>query len=156
MALELSTVTAYGIDFGVDAMEEKAESLGLKVIVPPCNSLALDLDTDDQFAVYQRNFEVFKRHSEDLVAEVFETASKSNHRHIYIKLKRALPMHQRLALQAALGSDPMKELLGNLRTELGEGTPIAMFETPEAYDPALEFLERSVGDKQVLDEDVPF
>lgn len=53
--------------------------------------------------------------------------STSGNTHIMLTLSRDLTLHERIAIQAMLGSDPMRELLNLRRVWCGAEDPIALF-----------------------------
>jgi hypothetical protein len=57
------------------------------------------------------------------------TTSRNGNRHLYIKLSRSYPELVRIALQAVLGSDPTRELLSALQSEVSMPAAVALFET---------------------------
>jgi hypothetical protein len=61
------------------------------------------------------------------------TKSKSGNTHVYVTLPEPLPVFERIALQAILGSDAKREMLNFIRAKRGDsGEPILMYEVPKA------------------------
>lgn len=101
----------------LDAAIKKAEKLGCDIIRGAPDLLLLDCD--DDWSEMQRT-PGFTDHDDLLrildenigIKEITTWPSKTvNHRHIMIKLAQGLPATARVALQAALGSDPKREVL---------------------------------------------
>lgn len=57
------------------------------------------------------------------------TISRGGNRHVYIRLARPYPELVRIALQACLGSDPTREMLSALQSEVGMPAAVALYET---------------------------
>lgn len=121
----------YTLNDSSRALEVAAE-LGLGVTYPASNELYIDLDTNADKARFDRVFAVFKRFFP--VDHVYETPSRSKAegRHIRILLSRTLAdSFERVALQAMLGSDGVREVLAYARILGGDPVPTMFFEKPE-------------------------
>lgn len=130
---------------GYDAAVERALEAGHHVIKGDDYQLQLDLD-DDQ-AVHRAN-SMMKMVSDLFgVMSVEDWRSKSGHTHRLISLEKPLPVASRIALQAALGSDPRRELLGIRGLVAGVEDPNLLFR-PHVHKPALPALD--------ADDDLPF
>jgi len=94
---------------------EKAEKHGLQVVLPTNHQLFIDIDGEEAYAVFVKNYPQFCHWYE--VTEKVETPSKSGlpKKHIYITLKEKVTDNERLVLQAFLGSDLVREFLGMMR-----------------------------------------
>ena len=106
-----------------------AESRGLEVVHSTEDALLLDLDTgaqQDQFMVMlgrAKNIEGLKG-----LFEKERWVSKSGRGiHVVVQLPHSFSVTERLLLQACLGSDPMRELLGMFLERHGEANPIMLF-----------------------------
>jgi hypothetical protein len=108
---------------------KSAKEAGFEVIQSAPNLLLLDFDVPyagDQKKYY--NPEVM-----DIILQYVEThaveswASKSGNTHVLVTLGKELPAHHRIALQAALGSDPKREALSVLRLMNGIEEPSLLF-----------------------------
>lgn len=111
--------------------------------------LQLDLDTDEAYATYQKNWPLVARFWDLTRIDALETRSKSGRKHVYVKTTSALKNATRIQLQAFLGSDATRELLSLSRLERAIWPASVLFETQE----------EAVRVKQFLDpvyEDVPF
>lgn len=113
-------------DIEYDLMEERlslvarAAEEGLKVVYPTDNELQIDIDSEEQYAVFQRRMEVLERNIPGEYG-VEEHPSKSGlpKRHVTITVPFVVDTWTRIALQASLGSDPVRELLSCCRTLKG-------------------------------------
>lgn len=107
---------------------------GFEVLYPADNELQLDIDSQEQLDNFLHLWECFKRHIEQeyKVALTHQTfTSKSGNWHIHIRLPFKVDNWQRMAWQAALGSDPMRELLGCLRTLYNDPKPSLLLRKPD-------------------------
>lgn len=105
---------------------------GYRIVLPKSNELQIDIDTDEQH-------DVFVRASESLVRnwwldaplpdiEVHESKSGFPSQHVTVTMPFDLDPWQRIALQAALGSDQMRELLSAIRLMKGDTAPTLFVE----------------------------
>jgi hypothetical protein len=108
---------------------EKANEEGLVVMPAGENELQLDIDTDEAYAQFGRVLPVLKEYFG--VISNFTTRSKSGDgRHVRIRLAQPMPVMQRIALQAALGSDGVRELLSVVMVLNNDVAPCLLNETP--------------------------
>lgn len=111
-----------------------AAARGLVVVLPSDKELFLDIDSGDALATFHAQLELLKG-AIPIGVEGWEiTPSQSRrpgHVHITVRLRRAVTRLEALLLQAVLGSDLKRELLGFGRY-LGEAEVVtAFFERPE-------------------------
>lgn len=95
-------------------------------------TLLLDLDTPEAKAQYARVFPKFVEHYEPLSSNTW--LSKSGNTHVSITLRDPLPLRERIALQAALGSDGVKEVLSLVRARNGCSEPCLLFKPKPVED----------------------
>jgi len=121
------------------SVEDAAQKLGLIAMFPRANELTLDIDQPfDSTGVcseFDRIDEVLERNNFYIVS-VLHTKSKSGNTHVWIRFRwTSVGFHitdcHRIALQAALGSDPVREAISVIRSLHGSLYPSALFETPE-------------------------
>ncbi len=117
-------------------VEAEAKSLGLVLFTPLPHELFIDLDGD---AVL--NWRVLERIKEATwtVDNMLETISKSGNKHVYLRIAFEVNPTEAAALQAALGSDPLKEYLTIMQIRSGCGAPIALFEKPHQAERVTEW-----------------
>ena len=107
-----------------------AEEENLTVVLPTEFQLQLDLDTEEEY----NQFITVLRHIEKDTGFYFApfevSYSKSGPPKRHVTLTTTVPMSvwQRIALQFALGSDPVRERLNCERVLLNDPFPIAFFE----------------------------
>lgn len=106
----------------------KMEAEGNTIHFPADDELQVDIDSEAQYAAYKRSFEILSREIGEQYKTLItaqETPSRSGlpSRHIRIKLPFKMDNWQRIAWQASLGSDPVRELLSALRAHRGLEKP---------------------------------
>ena len=107
---------------------EEAKAKGLEVRVADDYTLQLDLDNEvaaNQFHAYEGRLRAHFN-----VVEIHETTSRNGNRHAYVKMEKPLSVPERIALQAALGSDPTREFLSLKRWLNNDPNPVLLFEKP--------------------------
>ncbi len=119
-------------DTYADSMQAAADAKGLVVVYPEPNELFIDIDSAEDFAVFAKNVLVLG----DLVSQFVSAPSplgKPERLHITVTLSRPVASSiERIAMQAALGSDRLHETL-SLRIALAGGEhPTVFFEKPAA------------------------
>jgi hypothetical protein len=113
----------------------RAKQKNLEVKIPAADELYLDIDTPEQWGIFLRSFDVVRRYLG--VEEYKRTASSSGRAgryHVVIKMKEPMTSFERIALQAALGSDPMREILSLMRIYQNNPHPTLLFELPEGQE----------------------
>lgn len=102
---------------------------GFEVVQSDSRTLLLDLDTIDAYAQYERVkttvFEFWEP------KKIEEWRSKSGNRHVRITLGSELPPEIRCALQAAMGSDGIREVLGLVGLSCCCEEPFLLFKPKE-------------------------
>lgn len=115
------SLTATALD---DAIAE-AKAEGFDVVRSDDRTLLLDLDTPESLAQYKRVLPLLLEHFN--VDALTKWKSKSGNTHVSIKLTDTYPPMVRFALQAALGSDAVRELLIVLQHLNGCNEPSLLF-----------------------------
>lgn len=106
-----------------DEGKERAISAGFTVIERQPNQLLIDIDSNQPI-----DNTILRRLKEYIPScEVEYWASKSGNLHARVTLGRNLSDIEALLLQAILGSDPLRELLGLFRVWNGVNNPIVLF-----------------------------
>lgn len=101
-------------------------------VLPRENELQLDLDTDEQFARFKEGLDLLMQLG--VKASYSCTPSKTaGHKHVTVALDVTLetPM-ERILLQAALGSDPRREIYSWYRARLKSHITTVFFENEPA------------------------
>lgn len=115
-----------------DRMLEAAKAKNQRVRYPKPNQLFLDIDSEDDFDLFNEQLHVLKQHL--TVSGVEVTVSKSGlpHRHVVVTLGRKVSKLERIALQTMLGSDRVHELLSWCALGKGNKKPSVLFENEPA------------------------
>ena len=122
---------------GGQPIADKAFEKGLVAVLPNENELFLDIDTDEDYKIFlfHRTLlgERFFAYPE---YECIPSSSGLPHRHIIVTLPFKVTQDQRIALQAALGSDRKRELLSICESIDAEcenhETPVTLFESKDS------------------------
>lgn len=109
---------------------EVARKRGLVVVLPKPNQLQLDLDSEEAFVEYLRRKDSFD--FDETVNEIISPSSSGlPKRHVTLTFQnREFSAWERVAMQAALGSDIIREFLSARRIWVGIENPSALFEKP--------------------------
>lgn len=110
--------------------EKVAKSRGLVVVYPKKNQLQIDLDSEDAYRNFLDQMDALDiRHS---WAVITPSASGLPNRHATITFTngRTFTEWERIAIQFALGSDPVREKLNIMRLYNGLPNPTRLFEKP--------------------------
>lgn len=110
-----------------DAAKEKARKLGQVIKVPGPYELFVDIDNEADFEVFKANVAVL--HSlYPLTWEERPSKSGLPHRHIVVTFEtQTVSEHERLLLEAVLGGDRMRALLGWVTIEQKMGPHGSVF-----------------------------
>ena len=122
-------------DLDVSA-EKAAKKIGCKVVKPEANQLQLDIDSEDAYDVYKKRIMEFEHHS-NYIIRVEKHPSKGGlpKQHITLSVYESdgdtphlFGEYERIALQAVLGSDIIRETLNVWRLISGCENPSRLFE----------------------------
>lgn len=145
-----------------------AKAAGSKIYRGRPVRLLLDLDDHEAEAQFSYMLKIMKQL--DFVGVVKQRwwKSKGGGKHVLITLDRELPVGERLALQAILGSDVKKELYSIARLHQGVEEPSLLFRPPEGEKPTRNGpsfkikrsrkMQRSLPlvEATITDDDIPF
>jgi hypothetical protein len=106
------------------------EPLGFEPSYPADNELQIDLDSMAQQETFDRCFAILEREILDEYGKVPVkiTTPSQNNTHTRVTLPFIVSAWERIAWQAALGSDPVRELLSCLRALRGDSHPTMLME----------------------------
>lgn len=107
---------------------KRMENEGFKVVIPETYELFIDIDNEDDYALYLSQAKIFFREIQGATSEEHESRNGLPGRHITITLPFNIPDNSRIAWQAALGSDPRRELLSLIRLNRGDLHPTLFVE----------------------------
>lgn len=112
----------------------RMEEEGYKVVIPEPNELQIDIDSDEDYLRWLTAKGVLDRNEiEHQVIREAPSRSGLPGRHIVVRFPQPLDPWQRIALQGALGSDHVRELLSCIRLMRGDEHPTLFV---ESKDPA--------------------
>ena len=109
---------------------EKAEKLGLDVVLPDDDELFIDLDTPEANEQFHKRIEDIEQFVKTIYVIRPSQSGDPGRNHAYVKLQRPVQsQHERMLLQILLGSDPTRELLSWARTTVKQDAhPVLFFE----------------------------
>ena len=107
---------------------QEAKDNNLDVIFPKPNELLIDIDDDAAYDRYCHLLGIMKRHFRVEMESIVPSRSGYPKRHITLTLAKPVTDTQRIALQAILGSDPVRELLSLRRVENKDSHPTLFLE----------------------------
>jgi hypothetical protein len=114
---------------GGKSPEEAARELKLDIVWPEPNELFVDLDDDASFACFKKQIELLGQFERGTWSE---QRSRNGNRHVIVILERTVSNEERLMLQAMLGSDRKRELLGLKQLRAGLARSTCFFRKPVA------------------------
>lgn len=111
-----------------DEAREKADKLGMKVVYPGEHELQIDIDDEMSYRIFQSQFEMLKNYVPEVSFEEHVSKSGWPRKHITVTVPFKIWGALRIALQASLGSDLKRELLGCTNMIAGNEQPTLFFE----------------------------
>lgn len=107
----------------------RAEKEGLKVVYPGPHELQIDIDGAENFTIWAQHFTILEKWLKVKNISVIPSMSHEvGHYHITIESERYFNIFERMLLQAVLGSDLKRELLGFVMAKNGESKPTLFLE----------------------------
>lgn len=107
-----------------EQVEDIAADLGVEVFFAEADELFIDLD--DGAVIKEDVKRTILRNGVSIISEMETTSLSGNGTHVYWHINKHLPSSEAAALQAALGSDPIREALTILTRDFS-----ALFETKD-------------------------
>ena len=105
-----------------------AATEGLNVIFPKDNELQVDIDNEHSFFLFEKQRMILNRFVPIRDIRIEPSRSGLPKRHITVTLVDPVSQIERLALQAMLGSDRVRELLGYVQHKNNDPHPILFLE----------------------------
>jgi hypothetical protein len=102
---------------------------GLTAFEPTYNELLLDLD--DGKEINGTAYQSMRRNGYEVVSCLVTRSKSGNGTHVYLRLAAPITWSERIALQAILGSDPVKEIISLMRLRENWEYYSMCFETAE-------------------------
>lgn len=108
---------------------EKAARLGLQLLQPLPDEIFVDIDSEEAMREHELRWLKFKNLFDDAKWNCSKSQTEG-HFHIIVQVPSLAPLadHERIALQASLGSDPMREMLAILHGRSGYKYTSVFFE----------------------------
>ena len=124
------------LDIGYDPTgkpnSKRAEDLAVKenltVVYPGDDEVLIDIDNEHSFQVYMKHMQVISKHLGILSENVQPSRNKKEGRHVTLRMKSPVTELERIAIQACLGSDRMRETLGFIQYKNGDPHPTLFLE----------------------------
>lgn len=109
---------------------QEARAKGYSVKFPRPDELFIDIDDEFGMEMFKRGLEVLRsfKLGAKIVRQMPSLSGKPGRYHIVVSILEDLEPLERLVYQAALGSDPKRELLGIQHFKNGEKRPTIFFE----------------------------
>lgn len=109
------------------AYREAADD-NLDVILPEPYDLFIDIDDAEAYKRFDKSLDLIIQHFNGQVIKNTPSRSGLPKRHIIVRLDRPATDAERIALQAAMGSDPVREILGIVRVQHKDPHPTLFLE----------------------------
>ena len=108
---------------------EKAARLGMDLVIPKPDEIFVDLDCEDARCIFESRLVIFCK-LWDGVSYCITPSSSPGHYHAIVTVPELAPLsdHERIALQAALGSDCFREMLAIFHGRAGYQYTLVFFE----------------------------
>jgi hypothetical protein len=107
---------------------ERMAAEGFVIMVPENDELMLDIDAEEDFVFFGRAILRLIEEFPSVSFRVNFSKSGKPHRHVVVKMPFPLDAVQRIAFQAVLGSDRVREMLSLLRYHNGDPCPTLLAE----------------------------
>jgi hypothetical protein len=122
-----------------EAFIAKWEAEGLVITYPADNELQIDIDSAEDMARHEKSWTCLVRNIDREAGSLcltedcrrITTSRSGTGKHVRIMLPFPLTPLERIAFQAAMGSDAVRELLSIFRLRMGDQNPTLLVETPE-------------------------
>ncbi len=107
----------------------RAKKEGLKVVYPGPKELQIDIDSERNLAIFFDHLSILRKYlGIEKVAMTPSLSGEASHYHIIMSCARYINISERICLQALLGSDLKREVLGFIMMKNGESKPTLFLE----------------------------
>lgn len=120
----------------MDDPEYIAATMGMTALFPAANELQLDIDDDLSWQHFLKVRYLLEQEGVLVRGSTQVLASKSGNRHVIVRTTEVHSMAERIALQAAMGSDRVREMFNTLRYINGMDQPVCLFRPMTKEDSA--------------------
>jgi len=107
---------------------EEAEREGLDVRFPTDHELLIDIDNDHSYELFEHQILIVKKFFSAVNVQVTPSRHGLPGRHIVVTMQRSVTELERITLQACLGSDRVREVLGFVQMMNGDPHPTLFLE----------------------------
>lgn len=115
-------------DLSEEKREEKCLAQNSRIVYPTDWEIQLDIDNEHSYLLFNNQIRIARQYLSIVGIEEHPSKSGLPKRHITITLDYKVTPLERIALQACLGSDRIRELLGFMRLNLKQTNPTCFFE----------------------------
>lgn len=110
---------------------KRKEEAGFIVDYPAENELFIDIDSDENWQIFKNQLKIFERNFGSIKSySVKPSKSGLPKRHVRLLLPFTVTELQRIAFQAAFGSDLVREMISLARHRNGDDHPTLFLEKP--------------------------
>lgn len=111
---------------------EKAKRLGLLLVKPTDTQVFVDIDSPEALLIFHQRLVVFQRIYRESYVEKVSPSQTIGHYHAIVEIPemKCIGQHERIALQAILGSDPLRDTLAIYHGRAGYEHTSVFFEKP--------------------------
>ncbi len=120
-------------EFSDTLVQNRAQKLNCTIEYADDHTLQLDIDSEEAFRNFQCRHATLCNHGLPLEAEYSVRPSSGGNRHVNVRLKKPLPILERILLQALLASDITREMLCYARLKSGNQNPVLLFRPDPAH-----------------------
>lgn len=138
--IELFNDEMHGTKWGDPCYEENSEEFiermedqGYEIIYPAPNELLIDLDTEEDWKNFKSHFYRLRNEFPEMKFKDYPSKSGLPRRHVRVTMPFQMDNLERIAWQAVLCSDPVRELLSMIRWKAGYNHP-TLFCEPKKED----------------------
>jgi hypothetical protein len=100
----------------------------LDVVYPKDNQLLIDIDNQHSFLLYHKQMDIMRKYLGATEEAIAPSRNGGEGRHITVTLDHPITELERIALQACLGSDRVRELLGFVQYKNNDPHPTLFLE----------------------------
>lgn len=108
---------------------------GLEVKFPETNQLFIDIDDREDYETFWAIFPIIMQHLGAIILSISVSRSGGEGKHIVVQINRGIDEITRVALQACLGSDRVRETLGVIQALNNDPHPTLFLEKTDAAGP---------------------
>lgn len=108
--------------------EAKAEATGMKIIYPESNQLQIDIDTPHAMSIFRTMEPLINKFYKIIYTEVKNSKSGYPKQHVTVTMENPVTNFERIAIQACVGSDRVREFLGVVQERNNDPHPTLFLE----------------------------